>query len=337
MAKNRAAKGAAKKTKKEPRNWMKMVLPLFLVVIMLGTVVAYVAGSNWSNRVGTSSGNTHAFGSLADGLLLIPSDAGFARYADLANDTVLNATFGSHVWLMGSLPSSKIFDASPKRDLFAVYPAGYFSSAASQFVSLTDFGTKNINKSWPDSTGTDYAHKLLSSLDIVAKKVNSNYYYTPSTVPVISGLIDNIAPVAYVMDTGNSSLSAYPGFADLFTQLRLKQVPVSGMTFETAGTACNLTYSDRYYAAVGPVDPSNASADRPYSYVAIVHVVNSTVADGYSQDLALLQGQMEKMGFERYDTQVYGEYVVIEGTGSLEVCLEDMYGRWGFIKYQASL
>ena len=341
MAKDtgKGAKSASKKGhKKESNKYAKMVIPLFLVLIMLGTVVAYVASSNWGNRINNSqSPNVNpAFNNIQDGLLIIPKDVGFARYADLKNDSVLNNTFNGYLWLKGSIPSAQIFNVDPQRDLFAIYPAGYFSNYNGQFVSLTDFGTSKINNSWPDSTGSDNSHNLLSNLNVPVKKVSDTYYYTPSTVPVISGIIDNVAPVAYVMEMGNTSLSSYGQYADLFDELKLKHIPIDNMTMEMVGTSSNLTYSDRYYAAVGPLDPANTSTDRLYSYVAIMHL-NQTVPDTDMQNLALLQTSMQKMGFKVYNTESYNNYIVIEAQGSLGVCLDDMYSRWGFIKYQASM
>ncbi|HTY91749.1 MAG TPA: hypothetical protein VMC84_11285 [Methanocella sp.] len=326
--KGKKAKSASKKGKKQQRDWKKMIIPLFLVVTMLGTVVAYVASSNWSSRIGNneqSSSTTRAFGGIQDGLSLIPQGAGFARYADLKNDSVLSNAVDSYIWLKGSLPSSQIFGVSPKRDLFAIYPAGHFGSFSDQFVSLTDFGTSKINTSYPDYYDIN---------GVIAKQVNSMYYYTPSTVPVVSGRIENVAPVINVMFGSNAS--AYKNYSDLFDELKYKQISNGGMTFETVGTTSNLTYSDRYYAAIGPVDPSNTSAYRLYSYVAILHT-NTTIPDADLQNLALLQGAMEKMGFQSYNTQVYDDYIVIEAKGSLSLCLDDMYSRWGFIKYQAAL
>jgi len=55
------------------------------------------------------------------------------------------------------------------------------------------------------------------------------------------------------------------------------------------------------------------------------------------QNLALLQTSMQKMGFKVYNTEAYDNYIVIEAQGSLGLCLDDMYNRWGFIKYQASM
>ncbi len=336
MAKDKDTKGASKKGKKEPRNWAKTVIPLFLVFIMLGTVVAYVAGSNWGGKIDKSKSTEHAFDSVADGLRLIPAEAGYARYLDLGNDTELTNATNSYTWLKGSLPPSSIFNADPKIDLFAIYPAGYFSDSGSQFVSLTEF-RKAVNKSWPDSTGSDYYHELLSYYNVAVKKVNDNYYYTPATTPVVSGMLQNIAPTAYVMASGNVSLSSYGEYKDLFDELRYKQIPIDRMTLETIGLKSNLSYSDRYYAGIGPVDPANQSQDRLYSYVVIMHVNNTTLLDNDRQNLALLQGMMEKSGFESYNTQVYDDYVVIEARGTLVLCLEDMYYRWGFIKYQAAL
>lgn len=337
MAKDKGTKGASKKSKKEPRNWAKTIIPLFLVFIMLGTAVAYVWGSNWGNKIDNGKGsNTNAFGSVSDALRLIPAGAGYARYIDLRNDTLLNNATNSYSWLKGSLPPSSIFKADPKIDLFAIYPSGYFSDYNGQFVSLTDFGAA-YNKSWPDSTGSDYYHELLSYYNIAAKKVNDNYYYTPSTYPVVSGMLENMAPTAYVMASGNTSLSSYGDYSDLFTELKYKQIPIEGMTLEMVGLSSNLSYSDRYYAAIGPVDPSNQSQDRLYSYVVIMHVNNTTLLDGERGNLALLQGMMEKSGFESYNTQVYDDYIVIEAKGMMVLCLEDMYYRWGFIKYQAAL
>lgn len=326
MAKDKGAKGASKKGKK-PRNWAKTIIPIFLVLIMLGTVVAYVGGSNWTSQIEDNQGSstTKAFGSIQDGLRLIPSGAGFARYADLKNDSVLSNSVSSYIWLKGSIPSAEIFSASPQRDMFAIYPARFFGSFSEQFVSLTDFGTSKINMSYPDYYNIN---------GIVAKEVNQKYYYTGTTVPVVSGRIENVAPVIEVMFGSNAS--SYKNYSDLFDEMKYKQIPISGMTLEMVGTKCNLTYADRYYAAIGPVDPSNKSADRLYSYVAVLHT-NTTIPDADLQNLALLQGSMEKMGFESYNTQVYDDYIVIEAKGSMSLCLDDMYNRWGFIQYKAAL
>jgi hypothetical protein len=339
MAKDKGTKGASKKGKQEPRNWAKTIIPLFLVFIMLGTVVAYVAGSNWGGKIDNDRGSKtkNAFGGVADALSIIPAESGYARYIDLRNDTELRNATNSYTWLKGSLPPVSILNADPQTDLFAIYPSGYFSDHSSQFVSLTDFGTAAVNKSWPDSTGSDYYHELLSYYNIAVKKVNDNYYYTPSTYPVISGKLENVAPTGYVMASGNTSLSSYGKYKDLFDELKYKQISTDGMTLEMVGLSSNLSYSDRYYAGIRPLDASNASQGRLYSYVVIMHVNNTTVLDNDRGNLALLQGMMEKSGFVSYNTQVYDDYVVIEAKGTLVLCLEDMYYRWGFIKYQSAL
>jgi len=238
---------------------------------------------------------------------------------------VLGESVNNFYWLKGALPPTTIFKADPKRDMFAIYPAEFFGSFVEQFVSLTDFGTTKINKTYPD---------YYNIAGVIAKKVNDRYFYTAETSPVISGRIENVAPTIDVM-LGNNA-SAYGNYTDLFEELKLKHISTGNMTLEVVGLTNNLSNSDRFYAAVGPVDRSNTSSGRLYSYVAVMHL-NSTISDQDRLNLALLQGAMQKMGFKSYNTQVYDDYIVIEATGSLSLCLDDMFNRWGFLKYSASL
>ncbi|HTX43364.1 MAG TPA: hypothetical protein VMC61_01450, partial [Methanocella sp.] len=262
---------------------------------------------------------------IMDGLLLIPANASNVRFVDLRNDSLLAGSIQKFFWLFGTLPPQNVFNAAPQRDLFAIYPLGYFGNFDEQFVSLTDFGTASINQSYPDYYNVQ---------GTIAKRVNSKYYYTGTTKPVVSGRIENVAPVIDVMNGNN--VSAYGKYADLFNEIKLKHLAMNGTTLEVVGSSCNLSYSDRFYAAIGPVDQANKSPDRLYYYVAVMHV-NQTPSDQDRQELALLEKAMEKMGFISYRTQVYDEYIIIEAQGGLDVCVDNMVNRWGFIKYQFSV
>jgi hypothetical protein len=323
------AKGSKKagKANKEPKNWAKLAIPILLVFIMLGSIVAYVSSGNWANKIGTTetTGLTKKFDSLADGLKLVPAGAASVRYIDLRNDSVISGSINNFYWLKGAMPSKQIFNVDPVRDMFSIYPAGFFGSFAEQFVSLTDFGTAKINKTYPDYYNIN---------NVIAKKVNDRYFYTAETSPVISGRIENVAPTIDVISGNNAS--AYGNYSDLLDEIKLKHLSAGNMTLEVVGLTSNLSNSDRFYAAIGPVDRSNKSTDRLYSYVAVMHL-NSTISDQDRLNLALLQGGMQKMGFKSYNTQVYDDYIVIDATGSLTLCLDDMLNRWGFLKYSASL
>ncbi len=323
--KKKAAKGKIKKDRPQPRNWTKIGLQAFIVLMIVMAVIAFTLNPNRGNSNDNSSKADKSFNSIADGLKLIPANASYARYVDLKNDSVLADSIQKNFWLYGTLPSQAIFGASPQRDLFAIYPAGYFGSFTEQFVSLTDFGTARINLSYPDTYDIE---------GVIAKKVNSKYFYTGATRPVVSGRIENVAPAIDVMNGNNAS--SYANYSGIFDEMKWKQVPASGMTLEFVGQSCNLSYVDKYYAALGPMDRTNKSSDRLYNYTAVMHV-NKTLTDMDRQDFALLEGAMEKMGFKSYRTQAYDDYVVIEAQGSLDTCVEDMLLRWGFIKYQASL
>jgi len=317
-------KGKSKKDRPEPRNWAKIGLQLFIVLVMVMSVFAFTLNSGGGGPDNDTADIEKSLNGIADGLKLIPANASFARYVNLKDDSVLSDTFQKYYWLYGTLPSEKVFDAKPRHDVFAIYPQGHFGAFTEQFVSLTDFGTARINQSYPDYYGEG----------VTAKMVNNRYFFTGETKPVVSGRIENVAPVVDVM-LGNNA-SAYGNYSDLFDEMKWKQIPTGGMTLELVGKACNLSYCDRYYAAVGPVDRANTSEYRPYNYTVVMHL-SQAPSDQDREGLALLQGAMEKMGFASYRTQAYEDYIIIEAEGSLEACLDDMLNRWGFVKYQASL
>jgi hypothetical protein len=321
--KKKGAKGKSRKDKPEPRNWSKIAVQLFIVFIMLMSVFAFTLNVNRGGSDDEAPANEKSFNGIEEGLRLIPADASYARYADLKNDSVLADSVQNYLWLFGTLPSENIFDAKPQRDMFAIYPQGYFGDFIEQFVSLTDFGTAKINQSYPDYYNIQGV-----------KRVNNKYYYTWETKPVISGRIENLVSVANVMF--GSNVSSYGNYSGIFDEMRWKQVPTGGMTLEMVGRSCNLSYVDGYYAAVGPADPGNKSSDRLYNYT-IVMRLNQTIPEQDREGLALLEGAMEKMGFKSYRTQAYDDYIIIEAEGSLDSCIDDMLNRWGFIKYDASL
>jgi hypothetical protein len=323
--KKKGAKGASKKDRPEPRNWAKIGIQLFIVFIMVMSVFAFTLNNNRSGSNTDTSSSDRSFNGIADALRLIPANASYARYADLKNDSVLADSVQKYYWLFGTLPSETVFNAKPQRDLFAIYPQGYFGSFTEQFVSLTDFGTAKVNQSYPD---------YYNIQGVIAKRVNSKYFYTGATKPVVSGRIENVAPTVEVMLGYNAS--SYGNYSGIFDEIKWKQVPTDGMTLELVGRSCNLSYVDGYYAAVGPADRTNKSSDRLYNYTAVMHL-NQTLSDRDRQDLALLESAMEKMGFKSYRTQAYDDYIIIEAEGSLDACVDDMLNRWGFIQYRPSL
>lgn len=323
--KKKGTKGKSKKDKPEPKNWTKIAIQLFIVLVMVMSVFAFTLNNNRSGSNGDSSSSGKNFNGIADGLRLIPANASYVRYADLKNDSVLADSVQKYYWLFGTLPPEKVFNANPQRDMFAIYPKEHFGSFTEQFVSLTDFGTARINESYPNYYDIN---------GIIAKRVNSKYFYTAETKPVVSGRIENVASVIDVMYAGNAS--SYGNYSGLFDEIKWKQVSTGGMTLELVGRSCNLSYADGYYTAVGPVDMANKSADRLYDYLAVMHL-NQTLSDRDRQDLALLEGAMEKMGFNSYRTQAYDDYIIIEARGSLDACVDDMLNRWGFIQYKPAL
>lgn len=323
--KKKGTKGKSKKD--EPRNWAKIGLQVFIVLVIGMSVIAFTLNVNrgGSNTNSGKSNSEKSFNGIADGLSIIPANASYALYVDLKNDSVLSNFAQGTIWIYGTMASQKVFGASPQRNLFAIYPAGYFGDFTEQIVSLTDFGKASINQSYPD---------YYSIQGIIAKRVNDKYFYTGATKPVISGRIENVAPVVEVF-VGNN-VSAYGNYSGLFDEMKWKQIPSGGMTLEVVGRACNLSYVDGYYAGVRPVDRGNTSSDRLYNYTVVMHL-NQTPPDRDLQDLALLEKAMEKMGFVSYRVQVYDDYIIIEAQGNLAVCLDNMQNRWGFIKYQYSL
>jgi hypothetical protein len=318
-------KGTSKKDKPEPRNWAKIGIQLFIVFIMLMSVFAFTLNNNRGGSNTDTSSSGKSFNGIADGLRLIPDNASFARYVNLKNDSVLADSVQNYYWLLGTLPSENIFNAKPQRDLFAIYPEGYFGNFTEQFVSLTDFGTASINQSYPD---------YYNIQGVIAKRVNSKNFNTGTTKPVVSGRIENVAPTIMVMYGYN--VSSYGNYSNIFDEIRWKQVPTGGMTLEMVGRTCNLSYADGYYAAFGPADPANKSPDRLYNYTAVMHL-NQTPSDQDRQEFALLEIAMERMGFKSYRVQVYDDFVIVEAQGSLDVCVDNMLNRWGFIKYRAAL
>lgn len=315
-----------KKDKPEPRNWKKIGLQLFILLVLVMAVIGFTLNVNHGKPEDDSAPATgKSFNDIADGLKLIPANASHARYADLKNDSVLAASAQRYLWLYGTLPSEKVFGARPQRDLFAVYPGGHFSDFAEQFISLTDFGTARINQSYPDYYDIE---------GVIAKMISPKNFYTGATRPVVSGRIENVAPTIDVM-LGNNA-SAYANYSAVFEKMRWKQIPTDYMTLETVGRSCNLSYTGGYYAAIGPVDRGNTSPQRLYNYTAVM-LLNGTMPEDDRLGLALLEEAMEKKGFSYYRTQVYDDCIIIEAQGSFDYCVDDMLNRWGFIKYQASL
>ncbi len=314
MPREKSTKGAAKK---EQKSWAKIVIPVILVVVIFGLIFT----SGISNRNSPSPGEK-PFNNITDGLKLLPANLSSARFADLRADSVLSHyMLLSNAYLAQTIPPSRIFGADPQRDMLAIYPPGYFGDFKEQYVSLTSFGSARINSSYPayDVNGE------------VVERVNARYSYTLNLKPVISGRIENVAKVL----EPSGSESAYNEYSDLFEELKWKKISTDNATLETVGKSCSYASADRYYAALWPSDPENSSQDRPYSYVAIIHV-NHTLVDSEYADLASYGASMTKYGFSYYNVQVYDDYIVIEAEGSLDVCMDDALNRWSFIKYTLS-
>lgn len=319
MAKDKA-KGAKGAPKKEPINWAKIAIPLLMVFIMVGSIFAFVISNPFSSD--KKSGLSEPLGSVQDALRLLPPGASFVRYVDMSADTQLKDYVDSNYW--NTLPPASIFSADPKKDALAVYPAGYFGYNTQSLVSLTDFGTTKINKSYP-------AYTMGSNIVLAA---NDNYYFTSDTSPVLSGGPESVATTLnYFGMRNNSSYATYSG---LFNKLNDKRISIDGMDLATVGNTFNVPFenasADAYYAGIGPAASANASA-RNYTYVVIAHL-NRTLSDQEYGQLALYSTSMVKTGFEKYNTQVYDDYIVIEAQGPLNVCTENMV-NWGFMKYEA--
>lgn len=320
------AKSASKKNKPEKRNWVKIAIPLLLVVIMLGSIVAYVfSGSkpNLSSDSGQATDITKPFNNITDALHIVSANASYVRYADMKDDSKLKSWMSQY--FTNTIPPSKFFNANPQRDVIAVYPKDNFGNFSqygynypynSQWMSLTDFGGQTLNQSYD-------AYIVNGEM---ALAVNSNYFFTPNTKPVISGMPMTIASTLDVIRGNNSS--AYGQYSDVLQQIKYQQFSESGMTLETVGKQCSANFTDMYYAAMGP---NKGSKNSTYHYIAIMRL-NQTLTNDEMAQIALLESAEKKAGFENYTLVPYEKYAVIDANGSFDLVSQDMYYRWGFLK-----
>lgn len=321
MAKGKA-KGAKGAPKKET-NWAKIAIPLLMVFIMVGSIFAFVL-SNPFDGGSSSTGLDKPLDGIVDALRLLPSNASFVRYADMKADTQLNESMYKNYW--NTLPPASIFNAYPQKDAVAVYPLGYFGNGTQNVVSLTDFGSARINKSY--TAFTIYDQMVLMA--------NSYYYFSSETSPVVSGGAENVAKTLQVM-LGNNS-SSYGTYSDLFDKLKSKGIPIDNMTLETAGKDAYVPLPNvsslSYYAGIGPMKdrPANLT-EQEYSYVAVIRL-NRTPTDSEWEQIILLSGSKKLTGYHKYNPQIYEDYMVIEAEAPLSACMEDMV-NWGFMKYKA--
>lgn len=330
--KGKKAKGASKKSKSEPMKWAKIVIPLLMILVVIGMIIPSVlTGSKINSSSTTSSSLSKSFDNIRDALNILPTGVSYLRYVDLKNDSQVNNWMQSYYF--NTLPTSQVFGASPVRDALAIYPEGYFgdvqTSSVGDVMSLTDFGNGTLNDSysWANSN--------------TMRKINSYYYFSPESSPVVSG---GANAVSYTLNAlvGNVN-SSYNDYADLFDELRWKQVSTANMTLETVGNNCTIPISnvnltvDRFYAGIGATNETmvvNNTTYVKYSYVVALHV-NQTPSDSDAKFLYLLESSNEKMGFSDYGIQIYGDYIIIQAHGPMVVCAYDMM-TWGFMKYAAS-
>ncbi|MCD1294638.1 hypothetical protein CUJ83_06445 [Methanocella sp. CWC-04] len=314
MAKNvkNSSKGSPKKGSKSNGNWKKKVLPLFLAAIMLISIFAYAGSSLLRGNESRNIVLEKDFNSLTDGLKLLPSNAKYVRYVDLgANEPIAAWAYQN---LSQSMPYPGDFNAYPKKDLVADFPKNTFGNFTEQFVSITDFGRGDLKMTY---NMTEYAGMQIC-------KVNEKYYFTPGTNPVVSGRIEVVDDVLDTMN-GVSQGSSYDKYSDLFEQLKGYPVDVKKAKLAAVGTGSKINITDKYFAGITPEGDT-------YRYNVVLHLSQSFNETERSQ----MKDAWEKSalfyyGFDYFNVNFKDDYLVIDASGSLDTCIRDMTGVWGFL------
>lgn len=311
------AKGNSKgKPEKKQTKWTKIAVSLFLAATMIIVIFAYALNNGPITGPSTDRQLTilKGFNTLSDGLNLVPENASYSRYANLTSDQQMKSWMTQYFSKV--MPPESVYSATIKRDMFTLYPKGSFNNITRPYVSLTDFGRGAVNVSYTQYT--DGSNVMLG--------VNDLYFFTPQTDPIVSGMGEIVVPVLNTMKTmGNSS---YDDYKDLFEKLQGSGLSEDGMTLEVVGKAPNANYSDRYYAAMGPMNDAN----KMYQIQAVLHT-NRTLTNDEMDRLAIGPAYQKQKGFSSYNISYSGEYIIMDAKGPFDLCTEDLFYNWGFMKY----
>lgn len=295
------------------KNWAKIAVPVFLILIMVLSIFAILTSNN--NQVSdTDSSSTEInFNSIIEGLRIIPPGADYARYIDLTANAEINT------WAMSNLnttiPDSKAFGGQAKKDLLVNYPLEFFGPFNEQWVSITDFGPK-YQITNPNQT---------TYQGVSMRAINPVYTYS-ETRPTVSGRIQNVADMILFWSSSPNK-TAYNEYSDLTDQLKGYPINASQARLSVVGTSSLLNTSDRYYAGLTP------TSDGKYNYQAVLHL-NETLNETEKQDF---KSRTEQVGifvmkFDSYQIQFQGDYLILQATGNLTTCTNDMVDSWRFLK-----
>ena len=269
-----------------------------------------------------------SFDKLSDGLKLVPENGSYVRYANLTSDATLGTWMNKNFYK--SMPNSTALQAPIQRDMLSVYPKDNFGNFSEmyglnmsvQYVSLTDFGKGELNNSYQPKYAVD--QQPISF-------VNELYYFTPQSDPVVSGMIDTVAPTIDTM-TGNTTNTSYDQYKGLLDQLPLNQMSEDGMTLEMVSNQPSENFSDMYYAGIGP----NNDANKSYTFQAVMRL-NRTLTNTDMGYFSLLPDAMKEQGYTSYNITYgngeAGDYVVVKGVASFDQCTNDLFYTWGFMKF----
>ncbi|WP_424358701.1 hypothetical protein [Methanocella sp. MCL-LM] len=300
-------KGAGKK------NWMKVAIPIFLILIMVLSIFAILTNTN-PTTPDDSGTDEIRFNSIVDGLVIVPPGADYVRFADLKSDEDIGNWAMAN--LNGSIPNPAAFGGQPEKDVLVNYPEGYFGSFAEQWVSITDFGPKYTITN-PNQTSYN---------GVPMRAINSLYTYS-ETRPTVSGRIQNVADMLlYWSNPGNRT--SYDNYFDLITQLKGYPVNATSARLSVVGTTSLLNASDRYYAGITP-----AAEEGKYDYLAVIHL-NRTLNETEKQQY---KSQYEQLGiyvmkFDAYNIKYQDDYMIVQAKGNLTTCVNDMTYSWRFLK-----
>ena len=231
------------------------------------------------------------------------------------------------------MPKSSMVGGTLNKDMLAVYPQNSFGNFSEeypeynpslfslQYVSVSDFGTGELNSSYQPKYTVDGQSILY---------VSPLYYFTPQSDPVVNGMIDTVSSTIDTM-TGNRTTNAYDVYGSLIDQLGLYGLSENGMTLEVAGNGSNMNFSDTYYAGMGP----NNDTENTYSFQAIMHLNRSLTNEDQKYMSFLPQVKMQN-GFDSYNISYTngneGDYVMVKAKSDFNNCSLDLY-NWGFLKY----
>ena len=324
-------KSKGKSVPKKKKNWSGVAVALFLALMMIMVIFAYVFNSPIKTAPSQDRTLTLVknFDKISDGLKLVPENGSYVRYANLTGDATLGAWMNKNFY--NSMPNSSAYEAQLQRDMLSVYPKNNFGNFSEiyginttvQYVSLSDFGRGVINESYPVVNQQIDGQYILN--------VNPLYYFTPQTDPVVNGMAETVVSTLDTM-TGNVSNTSYDQYKGLFDQLALNGMSEDGMTLEMVSNQPNENFSDMYYAGIGP----NNDANKSYTFQAVMRL-NRTLTNSDMSYFSVLPDAMKEQGYKSYNITYgngeAGDYVVVKGVASFDLCTNDLFYTWGFMRY----